>query len=203
MALIGSRLRELRISRDLTLAQVAEGTGFAVSYLSQLERDKVSISVDNLERLAVYYEVHLVHFFRGPEESPVLITRHQDIIQELESDAHGPASVVLLADRPDAQMEPLLVRIAPGEEEPHFRKHEADTFLYILEGQALLISETGERLLLDTGDLAYYVNFPHRRIANASPDTRLVVIIITAPPTSSLNEMIQRSKVNTQTRSTI
>ena len=45
MAVIGAKLRELRQDRNLTLTQVAESTGFSVSYLSLLERDKVSISV--------------------------------------------------------------------------------------------------------------------------------------------------------------
>ena len=144
MAWIGARLRELRVHRNLTLAQVAEETGFAVSYLSQLERDKVSISVDNLERLARYYEVHMVHFFRGPEESPVQVTRREEIQDSIEATGHGPAMVTLLASRPDARLEPMLLRIGPGQEEPHFRRHDADTLVYVLEGQARLVSESGE-----------------------------------------------------------
>ena len=69
MKKIGERLRLLRQKHGLTLQQVADETGFALSYLSQLERDKVSISVDNLERLANYFEVHMVHFFRTTEET--------------------------------------------------------------------------------------------------------------------------------------
>ena len=88
-------------------------------------------------------------------------------------------------------MEPLLVIVAPGGEEPHFRPHEADTLLYILEGQARLIAETGEDAIeLNQGDLAYYVNIPHRRIANASRSQSLLLISITAPQTSSLDELL-------------
>ncbi len=68
---LGNRLRELRQSRGLTLEQVASETGLSVSFLSMVERDKVSISVDNLERLARYYEVHMVHFFSGPQGNSV------------------------------------------------------------------------------------------------------------------------------------
>ena len=71
MSTLGFRIRELRQYRNLTLEQVAEESGFSVSFLSMVERDKVSISVDNLEKLAHYYNVHMVHFFSGPEESPV------------------------------------------------------------------------------------------------------------------------------------
>jgi transcriptional regulator with XRE-family HTH domain len=191
MSNIGLRIRELRQQRGQTLEQVAAETGLSVSFLSMVERDKVSISVDNLERIARYYEVHMVNFFSGPEENPVVVTRRADILQTINNQSQSPATVTLLANRLNARMEPLLVHVAPGREEPHFRKHEADTLAYILEGKARLISEGGEEILLNQGDLAYYVNSPHRRFANASAKQSLLFFIVTAPPTSSLDELIQ------------
>ena len=188
---LGARIRELRQLRNLTLEQVSADTGLSVSFLSMLERDKVSISVDNLEKLAHYYQIHMVHFFNTPEESQVMITRRSDIIASMGETGSGPASVTLLANRPNARIEPLLIHIAPGQEEPHFRKHEADVLVYVLEGKARLIAENGNEIDLHQGDLAYYVNYPHRRFANASPDQPLLLIAITAPPTSSLNDLIQ------------
>jgi transcriptional regulator with XRE-family HTH domain len=192
MASIGTRLRELRQNRKLTLKKVAEDTGFALSYLSQLERDIVSISVDNLERLARYYEVHMVHFFRQDEVSPVLITRKQHI-DNLAATEHGPAAVTLLGTRADARMEPLLIKISPGQEEPHFRSHDSDTLIYIIKGQALLVSETEESIELRTGDIAYYINSPRRRIINASKISALFAVVVTAPPASTLENLIDQS----------
>ena len=80
MPMIGNRIREVRQNRGLTLEQVAAETGLSMSFLSMLERDKVSISVDNLEKLANYYQVHMVHFFRSVDASPVLITRREEIV---------------------------------------------------------------------------------------------------------------------------
>jgi transcriptional regulator with XRE-family HTH domain len=188
---IGLRIRELRQQRGQTLEQVATETGLSVSFLSMLERDKVSISVDNLERLAGYFKVHMVHFFRAESASPVQITRREDILQSLKLTGQGPAAVTLLSNRPDARMEPLLVAIAPGNEEPHFRQHEADVLLYVLEGEAILISETGEEIQLHQGDMAYYVNVPHRRLSNPQKDKHLLLIAITSPQTSSLDDLVQ------------
>jgi transcriptional regulator with XRE-family HTH domain len=188
---IGLRIRELRQQRGQTLEQVAAETGLSVSFISMLERDKVSISVDNLEKLANYFQVHMVHFFRNEAASPVQVTRRDEIVKSLAITSKGPATVTLLSNRPDARMEPLLVAIAPGKEEPHFREHEADVLLYVLEGDATLISEAGEEIELNQGDMAYYVNVPHRRVANASKKKQLLIIVITAPPTSSLDDLIQ------------
>ena len=191
MANLGARIHELRQNRGLTLEEVSAQTGLSVSFLSMLERNKVSISVDNLEKLARFYNIHIVNFFNTPEESPLFITRSEQIREAMLKDQPGPAAVTLLANKADAKMEPLLVVIAPGKEEPHFRQHEADTLLYVLEGEALLISESGEQAELRQGDLAYYINYPHRRLANASQEKSLIIIAITAPPTSSLDDLLQ------------
>lgn len=188
---IGLRLRELRQLRGLTLEQVAADTGFSISFLSMLERDQVSVSVNNLERLARYYRVHMVHFFSGETDNPVLVTRHTDILRRLAENGASPATVTLLVNHPNPRMEPLLAHIAPGGEEPHFRRHEADTLVYIISGRARLVSETGEEVTLEQGDLAYYVNLPHRRFINDSQSEPLTLLIITAPPTSSLDELLQ------------
>jgi transcriptional regulator with XRE-family HTH domain len=191
MAEIGIRIRELRQHRGLTLEQVAAETGLSVSFLSMLERDKVSVSVDNLERLADYFQVHMVHFFRTEAASPVQVTRRADILQGMSISGQSPASVTLLSNHPNARIEPLLVVIAPGHAEPHFRQHEADVLLYVLEGEAVLVSETGEETQLHQGDLAYYVNVPHRRLINAKKNKPLVLISITSPQTSSLDDLLQ------------
>jgi transcriptional regulator with XRE-family HTH domain len=195
---IGERLRFLRQKRGLTLQHVAEETGFALSFLSQLERDMVSISVDNLERLANFYEVHMVHFFRTSEETPIQVIKRKDIVASMAIDNEGPAAVALLANRADARLEPLLIKIMPGEEEPHFRSHDADTLMYVLEGEATIVTERGIETKLETGDMAYYNNFPRKRLANYDKEKPLLVIAITSPPTTSLDEMInmRQSAVN-------
>jgi transcriptional regulator with XRE-family HTH domain len=187
---IGSRIRDLRVSRNLTLEQVSAETGLSVSFLSMVERNKASISVDNLEKLASYFQIHIVHFFNAPEENAVTVTRQEQIVESLNARQFTQAAVTLLTNKPNAKIEPLLIAIAPGKEEPHFRMHESDTLLYVLTGEALLISENGDQLELHQGDLAYYVNYPHRRLANADANTQLVIISITAPPTSSLDDLI-------------
>jgi transcriptional regulator with XRE-family HTH domain len=191
MSHIGLRIRELRQQRGQTLEQVANETGLSVSFLSMLERDKVSISVDNLERLAEYFQVHMVHFFRSEAASPVQVTRREDILNSQSLTSQSPASITLLSSQPNARMEPLLIVIAPGQQEPHFRNHEADVLLYVLEGEAILLAETGEETALHQGDLAYYVNIPHRRVVNAQKDKHLLLIAITSPQTSSLDELMQ------------
>ncbi len=184
MAPVGSRLRTLRQNRNLTLKQVADATGLSLSFLSLVERDKVSISGDNLERLAHFYEVRMVHFFQGLEESPVLVTRREQLEERMRAAEPGTSVFVLLANRADARLEPLLIRVAPGRGDPHFRTHEGDAIVYVLEGRLRLVSETGETVELGPGDAAYYFGFPGRRLENASATKPALLLYTAAPPTN-------------------
>lgn len=186
---LGLRLRELRIARGMTLEEVAAGTGLSVSFLSLVERDKASISVDNLEKIADFFQIHLVHFFTDERPELLTITRREQIFQKLSLPSNTPTSLLSLSRYSQARMEPLLISIAPGKEEPHFRLHDADVLLYVIQGEMLLIGENGEEHCLETGDIAYYVNTIRRRIKNLSQENPLFVILITAPPTSSLREL--------------
>ncbi|HEY9075775.1 MAG TPA: XRE family transcriptional regulator [Anaerolineaceae bacterium] len=192
--MIGARLRELRLNRNLTLEQVANETGLSMSFLSMLERDKVSISVDNLQKLAGFYGVRMVHFFQGIEEAQVAVTRRSQVEERLASAQEGRSAFLLLANRTDARMEPLLVRIPGGHGDPHFRTHEGDTLLYVLEGEIQLISERGEEISLSAGDAAYYFGFPGRRIQNASPVVPALILLVTNPPTSMRDDILDAQR---------
>jgi len=183
MTLLGERLREFRNNRNLTLKQVSEASGLSVSFLSLVERDKVSISVDNLERLARFYQVRLVHLFQGVEDNSVLVTHCSDL-EKITKNSHPKASsFALLSFRSGARMEPLLVRIGAGHGDPAFRTHEGDILIYILEGKVNLISDKGETEHLETGASAYYFGYPGRRIENASLSEPALLLLVTSPPT--------------------
>ncbi|MCX6032154.1 MAG: helix-turn-helix domain-containing protein [Chloroflexi bacterium] len=184
MSLIGARLRDLRQNRNLTLKQVADETGFALSFLSLIERDKVSINVDNLARLARFYGVRMVHFFQSADESPILVTRRGEIASQTRGVGPASAEFRLLAHRADARMEPLLIAIGPGHGDPHYRTHDGDSLLYVAEGRVRLLTEGEETVELAAGDCAYYFGFPGRRIENASPEHPAAILLVTTPPTT-------------------
>ena len=68
---VGPRLRELRQERDLTLAELAEGTGISVSTLSRLESGQRKPTLELLLPLARVHQVQLDELVgTGPAEDP-------------------------------------------------------------------------------------------------------------------------------------
>jgi quercetin dioxygenase-like cupin family protein len=123
----------------------------------------------------------MVHFFLGAQDSPVFISRQEQMLQNMASLEPGAASVTLLSNQANPRMEPLLVHIAAGSEEPHFRQHDADVIVYVISGAARLVSENGDEIELNQGDLA-------------SAEQPLLLLTVTAPPTSSLDDLLQARK---------
>lgn len=194
MTTLGEKLRELRIKRELTLKQVSDETQLSLSFLSLLERDKVSVSVDNLEILARCYGIRLVNLFQGMENDAVQVTRRAQVDEIFSRAAPGKSVFALLAERQDAQMEPMVVRVGAGHGDAHFRTHDGDTLVYVLEGAVRLLSERGEDILLEAGDSAYYPGFPGHRFENASADLPATVLLVTAPPTTHRDELMDAER---------
>ncbi len=185
MPLLGDRLRELQIERNKTLKQVSGETGLSVSFLSLVERDKVSISVDNLERLAQFYKVRLVHLFQDLEDSKIDALREAQIAESLFLPGVEKTTLALLSRRHTSRMEPVLFRIGPGSAGVRFPAHEGDVFLYVLEGKVRLLSIEGEDVeSLEKGDSAYFNGYPPRRIQNCDPEKPALFLLVTTPPAS-------------------
>ena len=71
--MIGAQVRRRRRDRDLTLAEVAERTGLNVGYLSQVENDKASPSLETLASLAEALAVPITWFLLDASPAPRLV----------------------------------------------------------------------------------------------------------------------------------
>jgi transcriptional regulator with XRE-family HTH domain len=71
--LVGARIRRRRVDAGLTLARVAERTGLNVGYLSQVENDKASPSLETLAALAQALDVPIAWFLLDSSVAPRLV----------------------------------------------------------------------------------------------------------------------------------
>ena len=71
------QIKRRRRERALTLAQVGELTGLNVGYLSQVENDKASPSLETLAALADALDVPIAWFLLGSSRDPQLVRRSE------------------------------------------------------------------------------------------------------------------------------
>lgn len=71
--LVGAQIRRRRRDRGLTLTQVSEATGLNVGYLSQVENDKASPSLETLAALADALDVPIAWFLLDQSVAPRVV----------------------------------------------------------------------------------------------------------------------------------
>src|SRR5204863_8901699 len=70
---VGRRVRRRRQELSQTLAQVAEASGLNIGYLSQIENDKASPSLESLGALAEALDVPIAWFFLDMASAPRVV----------------------------------------------------------------------------------------------------------------------------------
>lgn len=175
---VGAKVRALRKIRGISLQQLSQEIGMSYSYLSSLENDKHSVSITNLQRLANYFQVDMVHFltpsgpvprvFRGGD----LFSRHneyEDFAYRVVTPANANHLQVSYASIPPFQ---------PGERNIH--KHgKGQEMILVLDGVVYVMVEE-ERYQLERGDCIVFESEMEHAIF--TEDVGATIVIVSSPP---------------------
>ena len=147
---LGQRLRQSRQARGLTLRDVAQETGFSVSFLSQVERGTSSLTLSSLSRIADALAVPVTRLFDPPPLTAEMSRRGSRTPFHLE---FSPITYYRLgAESRTAHMNSLLIELPPHTSpSPEAFRHPGEEFAYILSG-ALLLTLADEEYRLEEGD---------------------------------------------------
>jgi transcriptional regulator with XRE-family HTH domain/mannose-6-phosphate isomerase-like protein (cupin superfamily) len=156
---LGEGVRRLRRQRGWTLAELSAKTGLAISTLSKVENDQISLTYHNLAKLASGMDLDIADFF-GPEPPggargrQALCRRGAGPVHETANYAHE----YLCAGLPGRQMVPLCSRVKARSLEAFGETiaHPGDEFIYVLEGAIDLHVGGGRPVRLRAGDSYYF-----------------------------------------------
>lgn len=132
---VGQRIKEIRISKGLTLKDVSEKAKLSVSYLSLIERGLTSSSITSLQNIADALGENVTIFFDPPQKNPGRIMRsYEHEVFKMKDSKFIYFS--LASDLPNKIMDPFIVHLLPGQsrEEVFPYAHEGEEFGYVLEG---------------------------------------------------------------------
>lgn len=179
---IGKRIRELRTNKGYSLDELSKKTGFAKSYLSQIENLKREPSISALSQIAYVLGVDLLFLLTG-EEQEADAKKFTLVKKEERKAVHRPPGSLsytyesVTYKKRDRLVEGFVVTM--GSEfplEPFV--HEGQEFVYVLEGKQEFIYD-GKTYLMEEGDCYYFdSDRPHySRSINDRPCKVLVVFI--------------------------
>ena len=175
---IGNKIRRLRLQRGLTQEELADRCELSKSFISLLERDLTSPSLDTLSDLLETLGSDLPTFFRKQDEK--LVFGAEDIF--VKEDPEGLKGMIrwLIPSAQKNQMEPILVEMAPGGETAEDDPHEGEEFGYVLAGTIRIV--LGDRTERVRKDESFYFrpDAPHRLVNAGKGVCR--VLWVSSPP---------------------
>jgi len=68
--LLAQKLRWLRFMRHWSQEELAHASGLHRTYISAIERAKCNVSLDNVEKLALAFDLHVSELFRTEGRMP-------------------------------------------------------------------------------------------------------------------------------------
>lgn len=173
---VGPLFRKLRLQRGESLSTVARAIDVSIGFLSSLERSQTSVSIGTMRKLAQYYGLNILDFFRPDEEKHPLVRAKDRRVLE---GGEGVRMELLASGK--IMMEPHLFRVAAGAGSGECYSHEGEEFLYLTRGQLVMVLENRE-FRLSAGDSFYFESkIPHRWFNPGKSET--MILWINTPPT--------------------
>ncbi len=174
---IGERIKALRLSSQLTLEELAARSNLTKGFISQVERDLTSISLENLTSVLSALDTSLAEFFAEEEEKPVVFRRSDRRSMEW----GGVANLeVLVPGGTNRTMDPTVVHLAAGEAFGCERPHEGEELGYVLNG-TIRLRVSKKTWLLKAGECFYYRANRQHGITNEGSNEAQVLWIASPP----------------------
>lgn len=156
---IAANIKELRLSRKITLDRLARMTSLTKGYLSRIENSKKAPPVSTLAKISKALGVDLTEFFAEksapPEATDISIIKRNETLKVGRKGApHGYIYEALAHRMPGKNMEPYVITVSDEASSFGFR-HEGEEFIHMIEGK-LEFLYNGKKYLLEEGDSAYF-----------------------------------------------
>ncbi len=134
---IGVKIKNKRMALGLTQEELAERADLTKGFISQIERDLTSPSVDSFSDILEALGTNMSDFFKGETEEKLVFTE-EDYILNIDEDNKSSIKWIV----PNAQkneMEPIILDLEPKGRSKVYDPNEGETFGYVLKGKVRLV----------------------------------------------------------------
>jgi transcriptional regulator with XRE-family HTH domain len=188
---IGKRIKQERVNRGLSQAELAEAVGKSAAYLSNVENGKTDPPLGLLRLIAAVLQCPVANFFVGADDvattngeamynsfQPRVVKRDQR--KYFVDPSTNSTTWELLSPDTRRKMEFLWVRYEPGAETLESSAHEGEECGLVLSGRLKVTIEETE-FILEEGDSIYFQSNRLHGLQNIYDGVTTTVWVITPP----------------------
>ena len=175
---VGERIRDLRRSSGLTQEELAHRSGLTKGFISQLERDLSSPSLESLVSILRALDTGIAAFFKDQDEEPFVFGDGDSNNADTYPEVSGFR--LMVPGGANCGMEPAVVTFEPGQEIEE-KSHSGEEFGYILQGK-VIVTYGRRQMTAGRGQCFYFVADRAHKLANPFAK-RAKVLWVSSPPT--------------------
>lgn len=188
MNALGIKLKTVRESRDISVAELAERSGCTVELIESLEAGQLVPSLAPLMKLARALGVRLGTFLDDTSCEGPLVVRAAERESVVHFSGNTPSSSKPALDffslgrnKPDRHMEPFVIEVhSPAYGDRPLSSHEGEEFLYVLSGE-LEIFYGKDTYNLQPGDSMYLDSVVPHDVHSAPGKESKILAVVYAP----------------------
>ena len=168
----------MRLAAELTQEELANRAKLTKGFISQIENDQTSISLDSLIDILDALGISISEFFADDEASDRIVFTRSDRIALA---SRGARSFELLVPgSTNMLMDPILVTLDTGESLPIEEPHNGEEFGYVLSGQ--LVIKYGKKTFRGRKDDCFYFEADKAHQFINAGKGRATFVWVMAPP---------------------
>lgn len=178
MELLGSKIKELRLENGLTQEELANRVELTKGYISQLENNLTSPSIETLMDILVALGTNISDFFSNQTDEKICFTE-DDYFEKHDANLGHKISWIV----PNAlkyEMEPIIIEIEPGGKSNVDNPHPGEEFGYVLSGEVTVVLGK-KKHKVKKGQTFYYRTNQEHYLVNATGNKARVLWISTPP----------------------
>lgn len=167
---IGSKIRDIRKRKKITIAQMSEQIGLSKGFISNIENDNTSPSLNTLQTIANYLDVPLPYLLLEKEEHMKVVRKSERVYT-----THNNIKIEHLTSQSGLRM--MHVELVPGASTGEAIAHEGEESHIVLKGTVL--AEQGEdSVIAHEGDsFSWNASVPHF-VKNIGEDNAILLIAV-------------------------
>lgn len=172
---IGNKIKNLRIQKNLTQEELGERTDLSKGYISQLERNLSSPSMETFFSILEVLGVSPKAFFDEKEQIQQVVYQSDDYTVHYDEE-NGYEISWLVPDSNENEMEPIILTLHENGEYKEFEPSLSDTFAYVLEG-SVQVKIGADTYIASQGETIYYQALKkHQLKSNYQGTSRLLLV---------------------------
>ena len=186
---LGSKIKGIRESRNLSIEEIAESSGLTVDQINSIENDENLPSLGPLIKIARAMGVRLGTFMDDNDALGPVVCRAEDREKDNSiSFSNGAVDArkhmeyhPLAQQKAGRHMEPFVIDINP-EDKPEFTlsAHEGEEFIYVMSGE-VEIEYGKEKYTLHEGDSIFYDSIVKHHVHGAPGKSAKILAVVYIP----------------------